>query len=205
MVHDFHERLAWSEAASDDPIWEAFYRQAFKDFMSCSRNSGNNLGQQNGIDRFINLSTGKTLTVDEKKRSHSNTGDVALEYVSNDQRNTLGWVAKPSQMDYLAYAWWPARKCVLLPFPLLRRAWLVRGDSWVRKYRTISAPNHGYNTLSVVVPTDVLRQTIADALWVTLPPECRTAQSSVVQLTAPVKQQRELFPRQTATTEKEVA
>ena len=168
-IHTFAERLAWGEAAGDEPFWEDIYRRAFGDFVSCSRNGAGNVAQSLGIDRWVHLSSGKTLLVDEKKRDRTDTSDVALEFLSNDRTGALGWIEKDLQIDFLAYGFIPLRVAYLFPWATLRRAWRARGEGWKKQYRIIKANNPGYSTHSVCVPTDVLLRTLADAMRVTLP------------------------------------
>lgn len=163
VVHDFRERLAWSESAGDEPFWEAVYRKAFSNLVSHVACPGDVLSQRMGIDRVLVLANGRTLYVDEKKRS-KDYGDVILEYISVDTNNAPGWMAKDLGIDYLAYAIVPEKRCYLFPWHLLRRVWLHFGRQWIamgeqRKdgFRIVKARNRNYNTLSVAVPLEVLQ------------------------------------------------
>ncbi len=165
VVHDFKERLAWSEQASDEPFWEAVYRKAFPDMIALAPCPGDTQSQRMGIDRIVHLASGKTLKIDEKKRSKE-YDDVLLEYVANDVTLAPGWIEKDLLIDYLAYAFMPTRRCLLLPWELLRRCWRVQRKAWLEKYQIIEAPNRSYKTLSVAVPTKVLKESIGQATLV---------------------------------------
>ena len=164
-VHDFHESLAKSHAQADAPWWIEVYRLAFPDLASavCVRNDG--WAQRGGIDRVLTLQSGKTLLVDEKVRD-KDWPDILLEYYSNYERRTPGWVAKDLACDFIANAFVPSQTCYLLPFQTLRHAWRKNHKQWVRDYQRVVAQNHGYKTVSVAVPTEVLLSALGDAMKV---------------------------------------
>ena len=164
-VHDFHRDLEYSQSQSDADWWEKVYRSAFPNFagMICVRKDG--WAQRGGIDRVVNLKSGKTITVDEKVRRKV-WPDVLLERWSDEARQSPGWVQKNLACDFIAYAWEPSRQCLLLPFLTLRRAWIQNGPDWISKYPEKRADNGGYTTLSVAIPTEILMQAISDAMLV---------------------------------------
>lgn len=162
VVHQFRERLAFSEAAGHEPFWEAVYRKAFPNYVNSMPCTGDTTSQRMGVDRVIHLSNGKTLYVDEKKRGKI-YGDILLEYLSNDRTNAPGWIEKDLSIDYLAYAFMPNQKVYLFPWLLLRRAWIENRDSWhgfaKRNYGGFSyrqARNPGYYTHNMAVPMNQL-------------------------------------------------
>ena len=159
MIHNFNERLAWSEQASTEPFWDAVYRKAFPNLVNHMQCLGDTQSQRQGIDRIIHLSNGKTLYIDEKKRE-KDYGDILLEYVSVDTTGAPGWMEKDLSIDFLAYAIMPRQRVYLFPWTILRRVWLLYGDGWKTKYGTKRSPNRGYWTLNVPVPTQVLFKTI---------------------------------------------
>ena len=161
-VHDFNEQNAWSQAAGDEPFWDAVYQKAFPDMVSHMLSTGNTEAQHAGIDRIILLSNGKTVSVDEKKRS-AVYNDILLEYKSNDKTDAPGWMEQPLRIDYLAYAFMPIQRVYLFPWLLLRRAWLHYGAGWKRKYQHVSANNGFYTTWSVAVPISVVRKAVGTA------------------------------------------
>ena len=169
-VHDFQESLAKSQAQADAPWWLEVYRKAFPDLQSsvCVRQDG--WAQRGGIDRVLTLSSGKTLTIDEKVREN-NWPDIALEswsqhYGYKDPRNVPGWAAKKLACDFIAYAFVPSATCYLLPFQTLRRAFMANYLDWKREHGELPARNNGYQTLFVPVPIPVLMAALADAMEV---------------------------------------
>lgn len=168
-VHDFKQKLTWSQAASDEPFWNAVYRKAFPDMVSHVAQTGDVPAQRLGIDRHIILTNGVTLRVDEKKRERD-YADILLEFVSNDVTRTPGWIEKQLQIDYLAYAFMPSQRVYLFPWLLLRRAWLHYKADWLKTYRKVVAQNQGYRTHSVAVPIKVLQRAVQTAALIKLEP-----------------------------------
>lgn len=159
MIHNFNERLAWSEQGSSEPFWDAVYRRAFPNLVNHMQCLGDTASQRMGIDRLVHLSSGKTLAIDEKKRE-KDYGDILLEYVSVDRTGAPGWMEKDLAIDYLAYAIMPCHRVYLFPWPTLRLAWLKNRDEWKREYGTKRALNNSYTTLNVPVPTKELLKAV---------------------------------------------
>jgi len=161
-VHDFKERLQWSESQSDEPFWDAVYRKAFPNLVNHMVCPGNTTSQRMGIDRIIMLANGKSISIDEKKRE-KDYPDICLEYISIDTTRAPGWIEKDLAIDYLAYAFMPSKRCYLFPWPQLRRAWQQFGEEWKSKYFNPKAPNNGYQTISVAVPIDIWQRAVSTA------------------------------------------
>jgi hypothetical protein len=159
MIHDFAERLKFSEEASAEPFWDAVYRKAFPNMVNHMPCPGDVESQRKGIDRLILLDNGKTLKIDEKKRE-SEYDDILLEFVSVDTTGAPGWIEKNLAIDYLAYAFVKSKRCYLFPWPFLRKAWLCNGVSWKQQYQIIVAQNNGYKTLSVAIPINALYKAV---------------------------------------------
>ncbi len=164
LTHDFHERLAFSQAASDEPFWEAVYRKAFVGFKRMEQIDGD----RDGTDRIVHLDNGDGIRVDEKKREKVYQ-DIILEHISNTVSETPGWIEKDLTIDYLAYAFMPIKRVYLFPWLMLRRAWDHYGEEWKATYRMIRAKNKGYWTFSVAVPIDVLTKAVVNAAIIQLP------------------------------------
>lgn len=163
VIHRFDESLARSHAQADAPWWLEVYRTAFPSLASavCVRSDG--WAQRGGIDRVLTLGSGRTLTVDEKVRD-KDWPDILLEVWSDKERRSRGWIQKELAIDYLAYAFVPSRRCYLLPFQTLRRAWRQNAAEWWSKYTLVDAQNSGYVTQSVAIPIDVLMGALGDAM-----------------------------------------
>lgn len=162
VVNEFRSDLRFSQAASDEPFWDEIYRKAFPDMAAHMVIDTNSQAQRLGIDRVITLNSGKTLYVDEKKRRQS-WGDILLEYISADTTGAPGWIEKPLQIDYLAYAFMDVRRAYLFPWQMLRRVWLHYKDVWLGSYKIVPAQNRNYTTYSVAVPINELLAAVKNA------------------------------------------
>lgn len=169
-VHNFSDSLAKSQAQAEALWWEDVYRRAFADFdtMTCVRNDG--WAQRGGIDRVVNLTSGKTINIDEKVRD-GDWPDILLERWSNRVAKTPGWVQKALATDFIAYAFVPTQRCYLLPFLTLRKAWQRNGRDWIAKaeakqdgFSVVLANNGTYTTESVAVPIGELLSALSDAM-----------------------------------------
>lgn len=172
MIHAFDQSLALSHSQEDAPWWPIVYGKAFPGYRSAVSIRQDGWAQRGGIDRVITLKSGKTVTVDEKVRAKS-YGDIALEQWSDLNRKKPGWMQKDLACDFIAYAFIPDERCYLLPFPTLRRAWLLNGAEWLARakaeetgYRFIDARNQRYVTRSVAVPIPDLLSAVSQALIV---------------------------------------
>lgn len=160
----FKRDLAWSLEAGHEAFWDAVYRKAFPSTARTQIITDLKL-QRLGVDRLVVLSNGIELTIDEKKRSMSDTGDILLEYRHEGQYNAEGWMEKEATIDYLAYAFIPDRRCYLFDWRMLRRAWCQHKDEWLLRYQHIkSDKNDGrYVTWSLAVPTPILQRAVLSA------------------------------------------
>lgn len=163
VVHDFAECLAKSLAHADAPWWLEVYRQAFPSVASAVNVRADGWAQRGGIDRVLTLSSGRTITVDEKVRE-KDWPDILLERWSDERRREPGWIQKPLACDFIAYAFVPSRTCYLFATLTLQRAWRMQGRQWAKSFGEIRAQNDGYVTVSVPVPRAVLLTAMADAM-----------------------------------------
>jgi len=173
--HIFRESLARSHAAEDLPLWEEVYRKAFPTMVSMANHRQDGYHQRLGIDRSITLANAKQILIDEKFRGRNEkTGkvydDIALEYLSNRDRNIPGWVCKSLLADYIAYAIGPLGKCYLLPVLQLQQAWKNNSRTWLKAYQQIPAQNEGWVTMSLCLPVPVLFKAIGNCLRIEFSP-----------------------------------
>lgn len=165
-VHGFNERLAFSHSYDNAPWWREAYQMAFgprfRDMASVRQDGW---AQRAGIDRQVYLTDGTVLKIDEKVRSKEYP-DILLEKWSDRDRRVPGWIQKDLSCDYIAYAFVGSKRCYLLPFLLLQRAWRIHGEQWRSNFGVVPAQNVGYVTESVPVPINVLIAAIAGAMTV---------------------------------------
>jgi len=179
IVHDFRERLEWSQDLSAEASWADLYRRIWPDLLACVAVVDKCEAQKAGIDRIITLQNGRQFFVDEKKRD-TTYDDVLLEICSvahrfdmgarvwhRTPRDRVGWTLDADKRcDYVVYAI-PRRGLVyVLPFDLLRRTlrthyfdWTNHSDWWPKPAR-----NNGYTTVNMAIPWDVLRDAMAQEM-----------------------------------------
>lgn len=168
-MHDFNQCLEFSHSASDLPIWREIYEKAFPSMIGMHDHRGDGEHQRAGIDRQIILGNSKQILIDEKVR-RKDYGDILLEYLSVEEKNTPGWVCKPIRADYIAYAILPTGMCYLLPVQQLQSAWVKCGSEWISIFKPRRARNNGYTTVNVGVPANLLFRAIGSELRVEFTP-----------------------------------
>ena len=167
-MHSFKDSNAASVLYAGDPIWERLYRSAFPTYANSGYIEGEGWAQNGGVDRIITLTSGKTISVEEKVRE-TDYGDILLEYWSsvdkgNRQNRRKGWIAKDMACDYIAYLVKDTGTCYMLPFHALRLAWKNNRQIWARKYKRVQADNGKYITVSVAVPIKVILSAIMESM-----------------------------------------
>jgi len=166
-MNSFQQDLDFSHKCEDAPCWQEIYSKAFPDMQKILSHKADGNHQRNGIDRSIIMTNSKQILVDEKARRIKDTGDIMLEYVSNDRTKTLGWAEKALLADYIAYAFIPSGTAYLFPVLQLQSAWAKNKEKWINEYGTKIARNESYNTLNCPVKTNVLFAAIGAMLRVT--------------------------------------
>ena len=173
--NNFAECLEESHKAEDLPFWEQVYKRAFPTMIAMLNHRKDGDHQRAGIDRSIILENSKQLLIDEKIRGRNKItrkvyNDIALEYLSDKDKNTPGWVCRPLLADYIAYAIAPLGKCYLLPVQQLQLTWQNNNELWRKQFPVITAKNkyNGYywETISCCVPVNVLFKAIGQCLRV---------------------------------------
>lgn len=165
VVHEFGASLRLSQEHSTAWWWEPVYRAAFPDLATLTYVSKDGPVQRDGVDRVIVTTGGRTYKVEEKVRS-KDYEDFFLEYWSDYEARKLGWAAKDSAADFIAYAFIPSARCYLLPFLGLWRAMRENGKAWIERYGERVVPNRvrgrAWTTKGVAVPILVVLDAIRD-------------------------------------------
>lgn len=169
-MNNFAEDLKFSHKCEDDPCWRSIYEQAFPTMVAMISHRENGDHQKAGIDRSVILANSKQIMIDEKARRRFDTGDIMLEFISNDQRGDKGWVEKSLLCDYIAYAFIPSGICYLMPVPQLQAAWIKHKVEWLAAYGTMKAKNATYYTHNCPVKTGVLFSSIGQMLRIHFQP-----------------------------------
>lgn len=136
-VHHFDESVRRSESAKEHAMWRAAFERAFPGAVSIAQvASGPSQAQKLGIDYVVTLSSGRSQNIDAKARPSWDKRDVALEVEHvhrGSGRSEPGWMEKELQIDYLAYGLVKLHLVYVLPWPMLRRAWLHFREPWIAK------------------------------------------------------------------------
>lgn len=163
-VHNFRDQLEYSHKASVEGMFDSAYRWWFPGLTRIELVEDRAM-QRRGIDKILHFSEGNAFTVDEKVRK-KDFGDILIETVSvfqNGRKVKKGWIYT-CQCDFIVYAIEPTNRAYLLPVPLLKKAWLKHEREWSNGYRSVTAYNEGYETISTVMPTRELLDAIKDEM-----------------------------------------
>lgn len=187
ITHIFRRSLVFSHEYADAPWWEPVYRAAFGNLLSCASVRKDSFAQRAGVDRVVVTEHGRTITIDEKVRKED-WPDFALERWSDEARRTVGWIQKPLECEFIAYAFIPTATCYLFPTLTLQRAWRQHKRDWGERYPAVRAFNcqdgRRWTTLSTAVPRDVLLNALGEAMmvqWAVQPPlmqHCNSARGN---------------------------
>lgn len=148
-VHDFSVDLKYS--MEERSFWDVIYKTAFPIMLGLVDCSSDMTMQSAGIDTIVKLPFGAKLYIDEKKRK-KNYGDILIEYISNDTKNSPGWIEKTLQIDFIAYAIMDIQTVWFIPFLELQRLWFENKTEWLKTYPLKTAKNKYYNTLNIAIP-----------------------------------------------------
>lgn len=168
----FSEHLTRSRDDARLPCWREIYAAFFPDMVACIAHQQSGEHQHAGIDRSVILASSKQVLIDEKLRD-KDYQDIALEFVSNDQRHDPGWVCKQLRADFICYAFAPSGRAFLLPVPALQSAWSHHGNEWRAVYGEVPVANDGYNTWFCPVPIDKLYSAMGNLHRVSFTPVLR--------------------------------
>jgi len=169
MEHNFQDDLARSHRDARLPFWKAIYEQAFPDFASMSAPVIDLGMQKRGIDRVITLAGGRELYIDEKVRTRTRP-DILFEKWSSVEHKRPGWIEKPLDCDYIAYAFTDSRVCYVIPYQGMKRIWRAHEQEWTSRYgrncQLWESRNKDYTTAFLPVPLGVVLLAMhAEAVW----------------------------------------
>lgn len=112
-----------------------------------------------GVDVIVETPSGRKITIDNKFRAGL-WSDFALEYISDEARQTKGWMEKELICDYIGYWFVAIEKGYLISHPSLMPVWQKHRDTWIASKKIIKAENRDgarkWTTLSVAIPIQTL-------------------------------------------------
>lgn len=179
-LHDFAERLAFSEGVQVGGDMLAHLVASVAGATGIRRATTED--DRQGTDYWIDRPGLPSISVDVKHRSYCpiekwKSDDACIETCSvymgppsgqwqQAYRKKLGWsIDATKRTDLVCYTWPNAQGGVrfwMLYFPHLCRAAQVHWRDWAATYGEFSARNHGYLTLSVYPPRQVIAAAIRE-------------------------------------------
>jgi len=98
---------------------------------------------RNGTDWWVEMVGGRFLSVDCKVREEDYAhkppkyeDDLALETWSVIEERVPGWTLdKGKRSEYILWVWKDSGRWVMIPFPMLLKAFRGRKDRWVQLYK----------------------------------------------------------------------
>ena len=166
-VHDFYERLAFSEGVDDSPDLLAALKNMVQGAGEIRRSTPDE--DRHGTDYWIDRPGGSPpISIDVKRREFCpidrfKSDDACIETTSvyegpkdppwlDRYRTRIGWTLdQAKRTDFIAYTW-PAKEGTrfwIVPFVPLCRCANVNWRAWAEKLGERPARNDGYLTLSV--------------------------------------------------------
>lgn len=141
-MHNFRNDLAESERLANSPFVQLFYSSSFREFTS--QYVTDIEAQKSGIDRIISTASGSVKI--EEKFQKTLYDNILLEEFSSVGNNSPGWINKHLSCDFICYFILQRRKCYVIKYNDLERAWKeheeeIKQDSW-----SIYSFNEGYKT-----------------------------------------------------------
>ena len=119
-----------------------------------------------GVDYIATLSGGATINVDVKYRLPGcsywwtrGEPELALEISSVQENDKIGWTLNTStQVDYILFTFDESDcdKSYLIPFQLLRAAFLANKESWIDEYGIKTQKSNTWTSTAVFVPASIV-------------------------------------------------
>ncbi len=176
-THNFESSKAVGQSSESREI----FRRAYHDLVPGGRpmwhDDRNELKAQIlGRDCTLVRPDGESLWFDEKVDMYDNDR-IVLEYVSNDQKSTPGWIEKSLAIHGVMYLKTAQSMCYPFWWPLLQRAWRLNKETWLKWaiagengfWHSKAQNREGYSTLGVCVPADKLTATCNTGSGIFLP------------------------------------
>lgn len=91
-----------------------------------------------GVDFWVTLKNNKRIGIDVKIRDHDfGKDDLALETWSVIETGKVGWTRDPQkQTDYIVWYWKDTKRYCIVPYLLLRKAFIQHWQAWRALYKS---------------------------------------------------------------------
>lgn len=178
-VHDFYEKLHYSELIDFEPSFKEFLIQNIPNAYEIKKTEQEE--DKTGVDYWILRKNLPPIAIDVKNRDicpimKFGVDDICIETTSvytgpknppweDKYRQKPGWTIDPNKRtDIIVYSW-PTeelgiRRYWIVYFPLLCRASMLKWREWVDKYGEKASYNQNYLTLNVFVPKEEVIEAI---------------------------------------------
>lgn len=180
MIHDFAERLAFSEGIEPEPALLKFLLDSIPGGTRIRRATASE--DRQGTDYWIERPSLPWISIDMKHRDFDpilrfGSDDVCVETTSvytgprqspwlDEHRKRPGWTLDGAKRTTLLVYTWPRedgkRRFWVLYFPHLVTAAIRHWREWAEKYKERAAENANYITLSVYPPRAVVRDAMRE-------------------------------------------
>lgn len=168
MIHDFGERLAFSQSEAHVKAVTEFLKREIPGCVDAVKTDITT--DKKGIDYIVKLKGGAEIGVDEKMRDkgaskywYYDEAELALETWSV-YRSVLGWTfSTKTNVDYILYTFDPSDwdKAYLFPYQLLRMALHHNGEDWAEKFSIKLQTSNGWQSQAMFVPASVVVDAVA--------------------------------------------
>lgn len=159
-MHNFAESLLKSKKHSSHRIWNIIYERFFPNYTRKKNYEEDMLMQKSGVDDIIEFQ-GKPIWIDRKVRFKRKDKrifqDIILEFWSDEERMSPGWICKRTKADYFIYLNLMNAHCYCIPTKSVQLGWQKYHNFWKQKYpKRIRAKNQGWTTVSLgISPEDL--------------------------------------------------
>ena len=167
MTHDFAERLAYSQGEHINSDIE-FLKKIIPACVEVTKTDVET--DKKGIDYFVKLRDGAVIGIDVKNRDKGASkfweygeAELALERWSvcpdDNNKGKIGWtLSVETNVDFILYTFdksdWD--KSYLLPYQLLRMAFIHNGSNWKDKYGYKYQSSYEWKSSSIFVPASIV-------------------------------------------------
>ena len=175
MIHDFDEKLAFSQGVrglSDIML----LKQAIPGCVDVRKTSYSE--DVKGVDYIAVLDGGAEIGIDAKAREKGASkfwkygeAELALElwsvFPTDKYKGKTGWtLSKSTNVDLILYTFAPTdwRKYYLLPYQMLRMAFIRKREDWEVRYSKKMQDSGNWYSQALFVPASVVLQAIAEVM-----------------------------------------
>jgi len=175
VIHGFRERLAFSLTARQQASDLDTLRGAIPGCVRVRKTDAEI--DKTGVDYVATLSGGAEIYIDAKARDRGASKywrgepELAMEIWSvmpdDEQDGKPGWtLSETAPVDYILYTFdrTDTDRYYLIPFQMLRMAFLHRFYAWVGKYGIKNQPNARWMSQAVFVPAGVVIEAVAEEM-----------------------------------------